>query len=142
MLPGSVRTICCCLSVAPPHSPHHHLAARPSRSSIRAEVAPKRLANVRRTAAGWWQLCCVAQSILVSHTVPGRYPSWTCDIDGDLRSGWTPLQLWQSRDVLSVAMQTRTSRSVDLVQGSIHRSAPADFLLSTDAAAAGARSSS
>ena len=34
----------------------------------------------------------VAQSSLVSQTVPGWYPSWTCDIDEDVRSGWTPLQ--------------------------------------------------
>ena len=41
-----------------------------------------------------------------------------------------------------VAMQTKTSRSVDLVRGSIRRSALADFLPCPDAAAAGAPSSS
>ena len=64
---------------------------------------------------------------LKSQTVPGWHPSWTCGLDEDVIAEYVVVELhWQSRGVLSAAMQTKTFRSADLVCGSIHRSVRTD----------------
>ena len=59
------------------------IASRPSRCSIRAEVAPKRTAARAPDGRRYEPLRVSHGPCLESQTVPRWHPSWTCDIDAD-----------------------------------------------------------
>ena len=103
---------------------------------LRAWVTPTICGHLAAVMLTQWTVIAVAL-----RWVP--HPTVGAIADGEWWDSTSLAGLRQSRGVLSVAMQTKTSRSVDLVCRSIDRSACTDFLPSGSpgAAAAGARSS-